>query len=496
MVGTIYRKNFQPEAIALKYKGNAVTYAQLDQTVLDYAAALKTLGLQKDDRVILSCPNSPEFIYAYFSVVRGGGIIVPINLLLTLEEIQYLVEDSEAKFMLVHPLILEKAKVTADILSAALNVQVIALDDQFKALAAASAGSSVPEIDDESEISTFLYTSGTTGKQKAAMLSHHNLVFNAEQSKQALTASPADNFMCVLPMFHVFAFTVCVLMPLLAGSTITIVESFLPKEVIESLMKDGITVFAGVPTMYVVLNNLLKGPTRFPDLRYVVSGGAALPVEVLQQARKILQVPVIEGYGLTEASPVVCVNPLDGIQKEGSIGIALPFIDIKIVDEQGNECPRGEVGELAVRGENVMTGYFKRPEDNKKALVFGWLHTGDLAKIDEDGYVFIVDRKKDLVIVGGLNVYPREVEEVIYQYPKVKEAAVIGLDDHLRGEYVKAFVVLKDNETCTSRELLNYMKIRLASYKLPREIEFIAALPKNSTGKILKRVLKDQAVGK
>lgn len=493
MVGNIYQQNFRPDAVAMKYKGSQISYAQLDQAVLGYAAALQALGLQKGDRVILSCPNSPEFIYSYFSVVRNGAIIVPINLLLTMEEIQYLIEDSGARYMIVHPLILEKAKVSAQILSDALNITVIALDDDFKAQAASLPTDDVPHSTDDTEISTFLYTSGTTGKQKAAMLSHHNLVYNAEQCHIALQSQASDNYMCVLPMFHVFAFTVCVLMPLLTGATVTIIESFLPKEVIESLHKDGITVFAGVPTMYVVLNNLVKEGTRFASLRYVVSGGAALPVEVLQQARKRLQVPVIEGYGLTEASPVVSVNPLNGVQKEGSIGLALPNIDVKIVDDQGHELPRGEVGELAVRGENVMIGYYNRPEDNKRALVYGWLLTGDLARMDDEDYIFIVDRKKDLVIVGGLNVYPREVEEVIYQYPKVKEAAVIGLNDNLRGEYVKAYVVVKDGETCHARELLNYMKIRLAAYKLPREIEFVPALPKNSTGKILKRALRDQA---
>jgi len=235
-----------------------------------------------------------------------------------------------------------------------------------------------------------------------------------------------------------------------------------------------------------------KKNITFPKLRFAVSGGAALPVEIFRQAKEIMKLPVVEGYGLTEASPAVCFNPPFGVQKEGSIGLPIPYAECKIVDENDRELPAGEVGELAVRGQNVMMGYFKQEEETKKTLLNGWLHTGDLAKKDEDGYIFIVDRKKDMVIVGGLNVYPREVEEVIYQYSKVKEAAVIGLKDTLRGEYVKAFVVLKEGEECTSRDLLRYLKERLAVYKLPRVIDFIPSLPKNNTGKIMKRMLKEQ----
>jgi long-chain acyl-CoA synthetase len=298
--------------------------------------------------------------------------------------------------------------------------------------------------------------------------------------------------MCVLPMFHVFAFTACILMPLYSGATVTILESFQPKEVIETLLKDDITVFMGVPSMYVVLLEAGKKNISFPKLRLAISGGAALPVEIYRQGREIMKLPIVEGYGLTEASPAVSFNPPDGVQKEGSIGLPLPNVECKIFDEDDNELPVGEVGELAVRGENVMLGYYHQPDETMKAMHGGWLHTGDLAKMDEEGYIYIVDRKKDMVIVAGLNVYPREVEEVIYQHPKIREAAVIGLADRLRGEYVKAFVVLKEGEECHSKELLRFMRERLAAYKLPRHIEFVENLPKNSTGKIMKRILKEE----
>jgi len=450
------------------------------------------LGVKASERVLLSCPNSPEFIYSYLSVVKNAGIIIPINLQLTMEEIRYFIKDSGANFMIIHPAIFQKMNDTKDSIQELLGIKVIVLDDEFQRTISEMPWEVLEEFLDDEAVSTFLYTSGTTGKQKAAMLTHKNLVTNAEQCRLAFQGTATDNYMCVLPMFHVFAFTTCVLNPLLSGATVTILEKFHPKEVIESLLNDEITVFMGVPSMYILLLEACKNNVTFAKLRLAVCGGSALPVEVLKQVKAILKLPVVEGYGLTEASPVVCFNPLDGIKKEGSIGWPIPYVECKIVDENDLELPVGEVGELLVRGENVMLGYYNQEKETQETLKNGWLHTGDLAKIDPDGYIFIVDRKKDMIITGGLNVFPREVEEVIFQYPKVKEAAVVGIDDKLRGEHVKAFIVLKDSEVCTSNEITSYLKEHIAVYKLPREIEFIAELPKNSSGKILKRVLKTQ----
>ncbi len=492
MVGDIYKKNFNPEKVALNYKGSSVTYGQLDKMVLAYACYLKKAGVKAGDKVVLSCLNSPEFIYSYFGTVRNGAVIVPINLLLTMEEIVYVVKDSEAKFMIMHPLILQKSKLPKEAIEGALGVTLIVLDEEFNAQLSEISTEGFEDAADENSVSTFLYTSGTTGKQKAAMLTHKNLILNSEQCYIGLQARPDDIYMCVLPMFHVFAFTACVLLPLCSGATISILESFQPKEVIETLLKDEITIFMGVPSMYVVLLEAGKKNISFPKLRLAVSGGAALPVEIYRQGREIMKLPIVEGYGLTEASPAVSFNPPDGIQKEGSIGLPLPNVECKIVDMEDRELPPGEVGELAVRGENVMLGYYNQPEKTAETLRNGWLHTGDLAKKDEEGYIYIVDRKKDMIIVAGLNVYPREVEEVIYQNPKVKEAAVIGVADKLRGEYVKAFIVLKEGEECYSKELFHFLREKLASYKLPRHIEFVESLPKNSTGKIMKRILKEE----
>ena len=493
MVGNIYKNKFNANSIAIKFKKNNITYAQLDKTVNQYSNLLLNMGVKAGERALLSCPNSPEFIYSYLSVVKNAGIIVPINLQLTMSEISYFIKDSEANFMIIHPAIIQNMKHTEESLQELLGIKIIVLDEAFQRAVSEISPESIDDFSDENAVSTFLYTSGTTGKQKAAMLTHKNLVTNAEQSRMAFQGTANDNYMCVLPMFHVFGFTTCVLNPLWSGATVTIIEKFLPKEVIESLLNDDITVFMGVPTMYVLLLEACKNNITFPKLRLAVSGGAALPVEILRQAKEILKLPIVEGYGLTEASPVVSFNPLDGIKKEGSIGLPLTNVECKIVDDNDIELVAGEVGELIVKGENVMLGYYNKENETKEALKDGWLHTGDLAKIDSEGYIFIVDRKKDLIVAGGLNVYPREVEEIIYQYPKVKEAAVVGIADKLRGEQVKAFIVLKDGVECTSKEISEFLRGHLAGYKVPRKIEFISELPKNSSGKILKRMLKMQS---
>lgn len=507
MLGNIYKNNFNPEHIALKYKDQTITYGQLDEKVSKYATFLSKKGVKKGDKVVLSCLNSPEFIYSYLGIVKLGAIVVPINLLLTLDEMVYVVKNSEAKTMIVHPTILAKLKqgksnkkkaiswlvekeISRAIIGAIIGIDLILIDDKFKKTIDSITENKFEEVDDEELISTFLYTSGTTGKPKAAILTHHNLIANTIQSSKAIDLYSEDNFICVLPMFHAFAFTVCVLLPLYSGSTISIIEMFQPKEVMETLLKEGITIFAGVPSMYVVLLDSAKNNITFPKLRLAVSGGASLPNEVLRQVKENLNIPILEGYGLSEASPVVSFNPVKGSQKEGSVGLPLTGIKCRVVNENGEDVKVGEVGELIVQGENVMQGYYKHEEQTKETLKDGWLYTGDLVKIDEEGYIYIVDRKKDMVIVGGLNVYPREVEEALYKYPRVKECAVIGVNDNLRGEYVKAFVVLKDSEPCHSKEILRFLKEKIALYKLPREIEFVNELPKNATGKIMKKLLK------
>jgi len=306
----------------------------------------------------------------------------------------------------------------------------------------------------------------------------------------ALEAVREDVFMCVLPMFHVFAYTAAIILPLFLGATVVIIETFHPKTVMGSLIENNVTVFLGVPAMYMMFIEAAKNNVFFPKLRIAISGGAPLPVDVYHKASEIAHLPIIEGYGLTEASPSSAFNPPSGVHKPGSIGPAIAEVEAMIAGENDVELPIGEVGELLLRGPNVMQGYYKRPEDTAEALRGGWLHTGDLAKMDEDRYIYIVDRKKDMIIVAGLNVYPREVEEALFNHPKVRDAAVVGEQDALRGESVVAYVVLKEGETAHHKEILRWLRERLATYKIPRRLEFVDELPRNSSGKIQKNKLR------
>jgi len=350
-------------------------------------------------------------------------------------------------------------------------------------------------VTDNHDISTFLYTSGTTGRPKAAMLSHLNLISNTWQFEVSFEIVYEDIFLEVLPMFHVLAFTGNTLLPLFAGATLVLVPAFHPKTVATTLIENDISVFIGVPVMYMVLLEAAKNNVTFPKLKKPVTGGASLPLDVYNRWKELTGTPIIEGYGLTEASPATHFNPPSGIQKPGSVGPAMPEVEFIIGGENDEELPVGEVGELLLRGPNIMQGYYNNPEATAETLRNGWLHTGDLAKVDEDGYLYIVDRKKDMIIVSGLNVYPREVEEALYEHPKIRDAAVIGEPDKLRGEAVVAYVVLKEGEIAHSKEILRWLKERLALYKLPRRLVFVDELPRTSSGKILKRMLRKNESG-
>jgi long-chain acyl-CoA synthetase len=349
----------------------------------------------------------------------------------------------------------------------------------------------LPPSDNEerAEIAAFLYTSGTTGYPKGAMLTHENLISNVKSLQKIVKLNEKDNMLCVLPMFHSFAWTTSVILPLYAGSKVTIKSTFKPREIIEAIAKEKATIFCGAPAMYTVL--IQAGSVQaFKTLRFVVSGGSSLPEKILASFEEKFDVPLVEGYGLSEASPVVIMNPIEGVRKPGSIGLPLPDVDVKLVDEDLNEVKKGEIGEIAVKGPNVMKGYFNMPEETKNTLVDAWLLTGDMGKKDEDGYYYIIDRKKELIVVSGFNVYPKEVESVIYNYPGVKECAVIGVPDEARGEIVKALIVSEENEEIDIKDIKQYLKERLAPYKRPKTIEITDDLPKNATGKIMKRLLK------
>ena len=493
-LGQIYKNNFVPDKTAIMFKDKCISYAELDRNVIAYANFFKSNGVKPGNKVLLVSANSPDFLYSYLGVVRNAAVIVPLNPMLTIRELSYMTADSEATFMIISQATMDMHGFTRRQLSDELGVKVFVLADAMKEALKTVPTEDFDLVTDDSTISTFLYTSGTTGQPKAAMLSHYNLMINALQTGEAFEVVNDDIYICVLPMFHVLAFTCVTLMPLATGGTIDIVESFRPKEFIDDLITKKITIFIGVPAMYVVLIGAGKKNIEFPDLRTVISGGAPLPVEVIKQVTESLNLYVTEGYGLTEASPAAIFNPPSGVKKAGSVGLPFPLVECKVVDDAGNELPPETPGELILRGPNVMQGYYNKPEETASTLKDGWLHTGDIAKTDDDGYFYIVDRIKDLIIVSGLNVYPREVEDVLYQHPKVKEAAVIGIPKDIRGESVLAYISLKDGEEVHHKEVIRFLKTRLAQYKIPRKIVVLDDLPKNVSGKILKRELRELAL--
>lgn len=470
---------------ALIFKEQKMTYGQLRESIERRANFLQAKGLQKGDRVGLLSKNCVDFVISYFAVIRAGGVVVPFNFQLAPREIAYIVKDASLKIMLVR----QKMDLTE-------ALQEIDYTDLAQYEFGEMEEQIAHEFKDyelhEDDNCTIIYTSGTTGKPKGAMLSHKNLVANTREFTSVITMSSEDIGLCVLPMYHCFAWTVSVSGPLFYGGCIVIQETYIFKDTMGLIAKHDVNFFAGVPTM---IQLFFKGAEahELANIRCFISGGAPLPQVLAEGFRKKFGKPVQEGYGLSEASPVVTVNPASKV-KVGSIGPSLPGVTVMIQDEDGKEMKRGEVGELCVRGDNVMLGYLNLPEETANALRGGWLHTGDLAYKDEDGYIFIVDRLKDMIISSGENVYPREIEEALYTHPLIEEAAVIGIPDKLRGQAVCAYMVLSEGAVLDKKELRKYLMERIAPYKVPREFFFCAQLPKNSTGKILKTALREQAL--
>jgi long-chain acyl-CoA synthetase len=491
------------------FMGQQSTYAELDEAIQKFASGLEKLGIKQGDHIALLLGNSPHFIISLYGALRLGVTVIPVNPIYTADEIGFILNNGDVKALVALDLALPVAEKMHTLLpriehyifcetkpnnlvqSEIENLTVYAKMKSFtEVIASGELSFQGPMLKDE-DVAIILYTSGTTGKPKGAMLTHKNIYSNAKDVGDYLKMNQEDRVVTVLPMFHVFCLTVVLNAPLLSGATLLIVPKFSPKEVFSVIKKHTATVFAGVPTMYNYLYQYPDGdPNDLESLRLCISGGASLPVALLKNFEKKFNVVISEGYGLSEASPVTSFNPLDRPRKPGSIGTSILRVENKIVDELGQDVPIGAVGELIVRGPNVMKGYYKMPEETQAAIRDGWLHTGDMARMDEEGYFYIVDRKKDLIIVGGYNVYPREVEEVIYNHPDVVEVAVVGVPDPNQGEAVNAYVVSK-NPVLTWEQLQEYCREHLAKYKVPTTIEFIDELPKNTTGKILRRALKN-----
>ena len=466
------------------------TYKQLRAQVAAYRAFLHSQGVRAGDNVGLISRNAVEFVYGYMAVVSLGAVVVPLNFQLTAREIAYIINDARIRHLITaEPLglgaELERCGYQGDLAQYVIPT--------VKARLAAETFPPAPDADaglGADSHCAIIYTSGTTGNPKGAVLSHGNLVSNAAAFREALTVTAADNVLCVLPMYHCFAWTCAVLNPLLCGASVTVLDGFTPKDTIAAIKEYRVTVMYGVPPMYNFLSRAGE-PGDLAGVRIFVSGGAPLPEKIARQFEEKHGAPIVEGYGLSEASPVVTLNP-PAKTKYYSIGKPLPGLDVKVVGPKGEPLAPGAVGEILVKGPSVMQGYYNLPLETSLALRDGWLHTGDLAYRDTEGYFFIVDRLKDLINANGENIYPREIEELLYAYPGVTEAAVIGVPDELRGQAVRAYLVLAEGHALDKKALRDYLAANLAAYKLPRDYIVLDALPKNQTGKILKRVLRDQ----
>ncbi|HUR85268.1 MAG TPA: long-chain fatty acid--CoA ligase [Solirubrobacteraceae bacterium] len=475
-----------PDVIACKLDDAIFNYGLLDQASARVAAMLKSKGVGPGDRVGIMLPNVPYFPAVYYGVLRVGAVVVPMNVLLKAREVGFYLSDPEVKVLFAWHDFLDAAQHGAD---DAGGVEVVPVKPgEIEGLIFAHEPDDEVAERDGDDTAVILYTSGTTGKPKGAELTHHNLQKNVEVSVGLFDMSAGDVVFAGLPLFHSFGQTCTMNAAVYGGATITLLPRFEPGKALEIIERDKCSVFEGVPTMYgALLNHPDREKFDVSCLRVCASGGSAMPVEVMRGFEEAFGCKVLEGYGLSETSPVASFNHPDRERKPGSIGTPIAGVEMKVVDDDGNEVPQGEIGEIVIKGHNVMKGYWNRPDATAESIKDGWFFTGDMAKVDVDGYFFIVDRKKELIIRGGYNVYPREVEEVLYEHPAVREAAVVGMPHAELGEEVGAAVALKDGCEVDADELKAYVKEQVAGYKYPRKVWLVDELPKGPTGKILKR---------
>jgi len=501
--GEIIRKSAEEyrDKCALIFKEKKFSYREIEIYSNKLASFLNKNNIGIGENVCLYCPNIPEFIISYFGIVKTGATVVPINILLSAEEIEYVIKNSESSafvyFIGFEGKISEiKTSLPPVLISTGEKSQLNCFS--FKEIFSTEKGEfEIQEVNQKEDVCAILYTSGTTGKPKGAMLTHRNLLFNVNSIIHAVPVSKKDIFLTVLPLFHAFGATACMLTPLTIGAIISFVLKFTPQEVAKTIKNTQATIFMGVPSMFNVLASLPDEMNSFlSSLRFCVSGGAGLPVDIKEKFEKKYGKIIYEGDGPTECSPITSVNPIGGICKPASIGKPIPGVEMKIVDENGKEVKKGKIGEIVVKGENVMKGYYKMPEETEKSFFGDWFRTGDMGYEDKDGYFYIVDRKKDMIIVSGMNVYPRIIEEIIYKHPSVSEVAVIPQFHPIYDEVPKAVIVLKNGEKVGKKEIIAYCRKHLGKHEIPREIEFVEQLPKTSTGKIDKKQLVKKSGGK
>jgi len=518
-----------PGRTCMKFKGATMTYGQVDGLSSRFASALVALGLKKGDRVAVFLPNMPQFVFAYFGILKAGGVVVPCSPLYKAKELEFQLKDSGSSFVVAANDVVKGVDLFASVEACRRNLDIkvitASLTDYLPAAKRALAGlagvknarrdgvagafadlvannppqGKYADVDARRDIAVLQYTGGTTGVAKGAMLTHANLYLNAAVIAAWFPLSKADIALGALPFFHIYGMTAAMNAPLYSGASMVLLPRFEVEAVMKTIQSEKVTSFCGVPTMYIaVINHPEVAKFSLRTVRRCISGGAALPTAVIKRFGELTGGALVEGYGLSEASPVTHCNPIGegALVKEGSIGVPIPFTDAQVVDLENpsKALGVGEAGELSVKGPQVMLGYWNNLAETENVLTTdGWLLTGDIARMDADGYFFIVDRKKDMIDVSGLKVYPREVEELLFAHPGVKEAAVVGIPDSYRGEAVHAYVVLEPESRgkVTEEEIIQFCRTNLASYKAPRKVTFVDELPKTLIGKVLRRKLRE-----
>lgn len=507
------------------FMGADMTYQEVSSLVDKFAGSLVSLGVKQGDKVAIHLPNCPQFIIAYFAAFKLGAINVPCNPMYVAREMKHQLNDSGAETIITmtrfYGMIkgIQKDTKVKNVIATNIKdyfpgklrilytlfkekkegdrVALAAGDHSFVQLVQKGNPAVVPTVKvSPSDHAVYMYTGGTTGLSKGAVLTHKNLVANSYQlvSWMPDVEEAKESILAVLPLFHSYGMTLCMNFAILLGAKTVMLPRFDLKMALEAIQKEKINYFPGVPTMYVAINNSPETPKYdLSSIKVCISGAAPLPVEVQKKFEELTGGKLIEGYGLSETSPVTHANPIVGLRKAGSIGLPMPDTNMKIVDvDTGVDLPLGEIGEICINGPQVMEGYLNMPEETANVLADGWLKTGDIARIDEDGFTYIVDRKKDMIIAGGFNIYPRDIEEVLFTHPKIKEAVVAGIRDQYRGETIKAYCVLKEGESLTEEEVIKFCKENLAAYKAPKRVEFREELPKTMVGKVLRRVLREE----
>ena len=517
-----------PKNVALTFGGSKITYQELDHFVDRFASALFKLGVRKGDRVALLLPNCPQMVIAFYGIFRLGAVAVPANLMYQECEISYQIENAGAETLIVLDLLFSRVSAVKDQTNIK-NIVITSIKDylpplkkvlyplfqikgdhkvrvgkgtgvfSFKDLITGGSPDPPSVTISPGDTAILQYSGGTTGISKGAELTHSNIVSNTIQicGWYYVIRKGEEVILSILPLFHTYGIAVCMNLSIATGSCMVLIPRFMPKDVLRAIQEYRVTLFPGIPGIYAALNNY-RGIKKWniSSINYCVSGSAPLPITVMEEFEKLTGGTILEGYGLTEASPVTHSNPVHRERKIGSIGLPLADTDCKIVDiEDGEkEVPLGEAGELCIKGPQVMKGYWNMPSETALTLRDGWLYTGDIARIDEDGYFYIVDRKKDMIISEGFNIYPNEIDETVLKHPKILDAAAVGVPDRLRGEKVVLFVVLKEGEVASQEEIVRFCREHLARYKVPKKVEFRKELPKTLVGKVLRRVLREEAV--